>query len=720
MGAESTIRYIDEARAWLLNAGSTSYAFAIDIDGFHLKHLYWGATISGDDVIDLAAEQRDWWLNTPDTRVMRQSGALWRGFESAPRAFMEEVVAQGGFRFDEATVAIQSPSTSGLLLTFDGHTITNSDTDSELCITMLDDRAAVRLELHYRVSQSSPGIERWMCVSNVGADRLTVDRLCSASWPLPSGRNLRARNFFGHVQGEFQLEDARVSHGRRSLGTRTGTSGHRGTPWLALHDNATEVGGDVWSVALAYSGSWQITTQVSDDGGVHVVAGVADAEMRRTLTPGDEITSPTSVGIYSSSGFTNLTHQWHDYVNAHVPELVRPLPVMYNSWFALQFEMDEESLLEQARLAARLGTELFVIDDGWFEGRDDDFHGLGRWTPDSRAFPNGLAPLQSSLAALGMDFGLWVEPEMCTPDSRVYQEHPEWIHGEPGRFWQTHRNQFVLNLGIPEARDWVVEHTSLAVAASHCSYVVWDMNRPIPLGRSSVQSSGQLTHAEGLAMVLTELRERHPDVVWQACSGGGGRADLGILSSMSLTWPSDNTDAHDRARIVQAASQVLPPSVLAHWLTDAPARNSTSDKLQQTESLSTRFHTAMNGVLGVSADLTQWSESELDLGSELIQKYKAMRPVIADGSVYRLEVPPESLGLAYVSDNADEAAVFVVAQRFAFGESILRVRLRGLDSDSRYRVDDSFTRSGRLLMQEGLVLDGSTTTSWAVHVKRMA
>ncbi|MCY7298715.1 MAG: alpha-galactosidase, partial [Ilumatobacteraceae bacterium] len=486
---------------------------------------------------------------------------------------------------------------------------------------------------------------------------------------------------------------------------------------IALHDDASETSGDVWSVALAYSGSWQITTQVSDDNGVHVVSGVADEEMRQLLDAGKKITTPISIGVYSNKGFTHLSHQWHRYVNSHVPELVRPLPVMYNSWFALQFAMDEASLLEQARLAAGIGVELFVIDDGWFEGRDDDSHGLGRWIPDSAKFPEGLASLQSALADLGMEFGIWVEPEMCTPDSQVYQEHPEWIHGEAGRFWQTHRNQFVLDLGIPEARAWVVEQTSRAISESRCSYVVWDMNRPIPLGRP--RTGGGLSHAEGLAQVLDELQNRHPGVVWQACSGGGGRADLGILSSMSLTWPSDDTDAHDRAQIVQAASQVLPPSVLAHWLTDSPGRNSTSDRLQQTESLVTRFHTAMNGVLGVSADLTRWTTSELAQGTELIEKYKAIRAIIADGLVYRLEVPAESLGLAYVDSGANEAVIFVVAQRFAYGENVLRVRLRGLDEKARYSVDGALTRSGRILMQEGLVLDGSATTSWALHLRKL-
>ncbi|WP_028278481.1 alpha-galactosidase [Arthrobacter sp. H5] len=717
MNAGPSIRYIDQARAWLIETGGTSYAFAVDAKGFHLKHLYWGASIEVDDVSDLAAEQRDWWLNTPDTRVMRQPGAAWRGFESTPRAFMEEIVAQGGFRYDEATVAIQSPTTTGLLFCYRKHVISELGEQLELCVTLADDQAAVELDLHYRVSHSAPGIERWITLRNIGSHPLVIDRLCSASWPLPAGRTFRARNFFGHVQGEFQLENSLVTHGRRSLGTRTGTSGHRGTPWIALHDDASETGGDVWSVALAYSGSWQITTQASDDNGVHIVSGIADEEMRQVLDAGEKVTTPISIGVYSNEGFTRLSHQWHKYVNSHVPTLVRPLPVMYNSWFSLQFAMDKASLLEQARLAAGLGVELFVIDDGWFEGRDDDFHGLGRWTPDSAKFPDGLAPLQSALAELGMEFGIWVEPEMCTPDSRVYQEHPEWIRGEPGRFWQTHRNQFVIDLAIPEARAWVVEHVSRAVSESRCSYVVWDMNRPIPLGRKRTGESP--THAEGLAQVLNELRERHPGVVWQACSGGGGRADLGILSSMSLTWPSDDTDAHDRARIVQAASQVLPPSVLVHWLTDLPARNSTSDRLQQTESLATRFHTAMNGVLGVSADLTRWTAAELAQATELIEKYKATRAIIANGSVYRLEVSAESLGLAYVDSGANEAVIFVVAQRFAYGENVLRIRLRGLDENARYSVDGALTRSGRILMQEGLVLDGSATTSWALHLRRL-
>lgn len=719
MTPAASIQYIDSVKGWLIGDGRASYAFAVDSSGYHLKHLYWGSPIAVQDVQDLAAVDRDWWRNTSDTLVMRQPSAMFRGFESAPRAFFEEVVSAGGFRFDEATIAVRSAATSGALLQYQDHMIETARDSTELAIRLIDASIGLAVTLHYRVSLRSPGIERWMTVRNDGDESVVVDRLCSASWPMPTGRNLIARNFFGHVQGEFQVEDVPVSHGRRAIGTRTGTSGHRGTPWLALHDQATEESGEVWSVALAYSGSWQIVTQASDDGGVHVVTGPADEEYRRVLEPRSQVTTPPAVGIYSARGFNDLSQQWHRSVNSHLPALVRPLPVMYNSWFALQFELKEATLLEQARLAASIGVELFVIDDGWFEGRHDDFHSLGRWTPDPVAFPSGLGNLADALAELGLNFGIWVEPEMCTPDSSIFQEHPEWLHGQPGKFFQTHRNQFVIDLTIAAARGWVIESISHAVTEARCSYVVWDMNRPVPIGRPFDDAVDRITHAQGLDLVIAELRERHPGVVWQACSGGGGRSDLGILRSMSLTWPSDNTDGHDRASIVQAASHVLPPSVLVHWLTDSLATNPTSDRLQQTESLTTRFHLAMNGVLGISADLTAWSADDLVLAREMVGLYKDVRSLVADGTTYRLQIARNALGLLYVDERQDHAVMIVVPPRSAYGETTLRVRLVGVDPDARYEFSGGEVLSGRLLMTSGIVLDGARAESWVLRFQRV-
>ncbi|WP_248761147.1 alpha-galactosidase [Pseudarthrobacter sp. SSS035] len=710
------IRYIAECQAWLLGNENFSYAFGLDPAGVHLKHLYWGSPIDVADVVALASDPRDWWSNAADTIDMRQPAAQWRGFESAPRAFTEEIVAQGGFRFDEPSLAMtDSDGTPGLLLTYSGHEILDDSGETRLTVTLRDTRAGIRVELHYAVHQRSAALARWMSLHNEGERPAHVDRAASAAWALPSYRDFSVRNFYGHVQGEFQLEDNPVVHGTRSIGSRTGTSGHRGTPWTAVHEMAGEDHGEVWSIALAHTGSWRIATQLSDEHGLHIVPGVADEEMRCRLDPGDTLETPRSLGVYSERGFAHLSQLWHQHVTGVIAsERRRPLPVMYNSWFALKFDVDHDSLLEQARLAAEFGAEVFVIDDGWFQGRDNDHGGLGNWIPDERAFPEGMAALRRDLGELDMELGLWVEPEMCTPESEVFRNHPEWVHGTEGRFWQTHRHQHILDLGQEAVQAWVIDKVSHVIDDSGCTYIVWDMNRPVPLGQTVPGSSTRQSHAEGLMAVLRALNKRYPHVTWQSCSGGGGRSDLGIMSSMSLTWISDNTDAHDRASMISSASHVLPVGSLVHWVTDPAAKSPNSDLLQQTQALSTRFHTAMNGVLGVSADLRLWSPDELQEAAELVRQYKGIRHLIADGLLYRLPVSRDALACAYVAEDASAAAVIIVARPARFGEASVRVRLRGLDPDALYSVTEQGTRSGRILMQHGLILDGTRNSSWII------
>jgi alpha-galactosidase len=714
------ISYLPECRGWLLGNDDYSYAFAVNPEGVHLKHLYWGAPIDTTDVANLAAEQRDWWANASDTQDMRQPGALWFGFESAPRAFTEEVVASGAFRFDETSVAVRlADGSTGLALSYLDHEIVHDGHEERLTVSLRDASAGVRVNLHYGVDHRSSVLARWVTILNEGTHPVEVERAASGAWALPSLRSMRVRNFFGHVKGEFQLEDGEVPHGTRTLGSRTGTSGHRGTPWIAIHEGASETAGEVWSVALAYTGSWRITTQRSDDSGLHVVAGVADEEVRCRLLPGGELGTPRVLGAYSANGFGDLSALWHHHVNAVVvPAPRRPLPVLYNSYFALQFGIDHESMVEQAKIAADLGVEVFVIDDGWQAGRVDDFNGLGHWVPDRAKFPDGMGGLRHSLENMGVELGLWVEPEMCTPDSPVFQQHPDWIHTTRGRPGQTHRNQHVLDFGRAEVQTWAVEQVSAAVQEAGCTYVVWDMNRPLPLGGVVPDSGARQRHADGLMAVVAELRGRHPGVIWQACSGGGGRADLGILSGMGMTWISDNTDAHNRAAMVSAASHVLPVNTVVHWVTDLTSRNPLSDLLQHTSSLQTRFAAAMNGVLGISADLRHWTPQERQEAAELVNRYKEIRHLVAEGKSYRLPISRKGSALGYVGAGATEAAVVVIAPPPDFGENQVRIRLRGLDPDVVYDIPGHAPTSGRLLMQHGLLLDGSQDTSWVLRLQR--
>ncbi|HRE25616.1 MAG TPA: alpha-galactosidase, partial [Anaerolineales bacterium] len=297
-------------------------------------------------------------------------------------------------------------------------------------------------------------------------------------------------------------------------------------------------------------------------------------------------------------------------LHAHVRDAVlphgrSPHKVLYNSWEATTFAVDVDSQTRLAELAAAMGIELFVMDDGWFQGRNSDDAGLGDWWPDPKKFPDGLKPLIDRVNALGMDFGLWLEPEMVNPNSDLYRAHPEWVIHFPTRARTESRNQLILNLARVDVQDYLIDVIDRLLAAHNITFIKWDMNRNV--SEPGWPEAGErqreiwVRYVEGLYRVWGTLRERHPNVVWQSCSGGGGRADLGILRLADQIWASDNTDALSRLHIQHGFSQMLPAAAMEAWVTDVNASRI---------SLEFRFHVAMQGVLGIGGELLHWSEAE--------------------------------------------------------------------------------------------------------------
>jgi alpha-galactosidase len=526
---------------------------------------------------------------------------------------------------------------------------------------------------------------------------------------------------------ETQLQRHEVPVGETVLGSRTGATGHRAQPWVLLDaGDATETAGQVWSTALAWSGSWRLTVQRGAEGGVGVTAGTGqDGAAVLTLQPGERHTTPSVLGLYSAEGFGGASRAWHRHIRAHVlPHPDETRPVLYNSWEATYFDVTEDGQRRLAALAASVGVELFVMDDGWFGSRRDDRSGLGDWTPFPGAFPDGLQPLVDEVHRLGMKFGLWVEPEMVNPDSDLYRTHPDWVLHFPHRRRTELRNQLVLNFARPDVVDWAYGWLTRLVARHGIDFLKWDFNRPFseagwPDAPHGDQDRLLLGHVRGYHSVLDRLRADHPQLRVEACSGGGGRVDLAVLARTDQAWISDNTDASDRLTIQHGYSHLYPARTMAAWVTDVP-----NHQTGRSVPLRFRFHSAMAGVLALGGRLTDWSPEELKEAAELVAEYKSFRHVVQHGELHRLR-PPRLDGLTavqYVTPGGAEAVVLGWRRQAPFGLPTPPLPLRGLDRDADYRdARTGEVRPGAVLLEHGLdlPLPWGDWSSAVVHLVRV-
>jgi alpha-galactosidase len=541
---------------------------------------------------------------------------------------------------------------------------------------------------------------------------LWVLRADSAGWAVPARADYRVGHVVGDWAAETQLRRDALAWGETVLTSRRGTTGHQANPWVMLDaGDADERRGQVWSAALAWSGSWRIAVQRGTDNRVQLTGGFGHDGVSWRLEHGAQLTTPTFAGLYTDGGFGATSRAWHDYVLRHVlphPQTVRP--VLYNSWEATEFEVDEAGQRKLAAQAAALGVELFVMDDGWFGARTSDRAGLGDWTPNRERFPDGLNPLIDEVHRLGMGFGLWVEPEMVNPDSELYRAHPDWVLHFENRERTELRSQLVLNFARPDVAAWAHEWLDSLVTENAVDFLKWDMNRSFseagwPEHGTDGSADGLwIDHVRNVYGIIDRLRADHPNLRIEGCSGGGGRVDLGMLARTDQVWPSDNTDALDRLTIQHGFTQLYPARVMSAWVTDSP--NSTTGRAIP---LRFRCHVAMSGVMALGGNLTEWSENELHDVAQEVARYKEIRDTVQLGARYRLSGPSDASGLTavqYTSTDESETVVFAWQPTRSIGREPGPVRLAALDPESRYRDRDSGREyDGALLAAYGLPLD---------------
>ncbi|MEV5574228.1 alpha-galactosidase [Spirillospora sp. NPDC052269] len=688
------IFHLPEARLWLLSTPGTSYAFRLNAADVP-QHVHWGRRLTAEQAAVIAAD-------------LPESGPA--SDDPSGEEVGEEFLAENGLRFGTPSLTVRfQDGVRG----FDWSFVSQEIRGGHLTLGFTDKVRMLDLELHYRIRDGHDQIERWTVLT--AGEPVQVLRLDSASWTLPVRADYRVSHVVGEWGREFQLRRDRVPVGETVLTSRLGITGPNEGPWLMVDaGDAAEEHGEVWSTALAWSGSRRITLRRDQLDRTSWTGGFGHEGLVWRLAPGESLQTPVFTGLYAPDGFGGTSRRWHSYVEGEVlPERAAERPLIYNSWEATEFDISEEQQTELAELAAGLGVEVFVVDDAWFSTRTGDHSGLGDWWPNRERFPKGLRPFADRVRALGMGFGLWVEPEAVNPDSDLYRAHPDWVLHQDGRPRTEVRNQCVLDFGLRDVREWAVEWLVRTVTELDTVFLKWDMNRPFTeAGRPGSGDPDRvwIEHTRGVYEVIDRLRAARPDLYLETCAGGGGRADLGILGRADQVWTSDNTDAADRVAIQHGFSQVLPARTMGAWVTDNP-----NALTARPTPLRYRFHVSMAGAMGIGGDLRSWSEDDLAWSRMLVEQYKRIRPVVHGGALYRLG----DNALQYLT--GDELVVFQFRPS-GLVRSPARTRLTGLDPQARYRDEATGTvHDGAVLMSHGLPpLPPFDCTSELVHLTRVS
>ncbi|WP_253716957.1 alpha-galactosidase [Sphingomonas sp. AP4-R1] len=659
-------------KSFRLDSPHATYAFGVNERG-QLQSLYWGAPLAAGDPLPPAIAAKELSSN-----------------ELASTMTPFEFAGFGGGLTTEPALKVTLPDgTRDLELRYVDHRIEAG----ALIIHLRDITTAIDVHLRYAMDQSTGLVIRSAVVENNTRDWIQVDQLAAGNINLPAAEDYRLHYLAGRWSAEWQLQSRAVTPGSTVIESRRGVTSHQANPWLAIgRDDVAEESGAVWFAALGWSGSWRMTVDRDAIGAVRASAGYNPFDFSYRLRPGETLASPNLYLGFSGDGFGGASRLFHRYQRAEIlPGVghVRPRPVLYNSWEATQFDVTEAGQIALAEKAASIGCERFVMDDGWFGARDSDKAGLGDWTVNRRKFPNGLGPLIRRVKALGMDFGLWVEPEMVNPDSDLYRAHPDWVINFPGRPRTEARQQLVLNLARRDVCDHILTLLDKLLTENDIAFIKWDHNRNWsepgwPEAAPAEQQKIYVDYVDNLYALIAELRRRHPRVEIESCASGGGRVDLGIMRLTDQVWVSDNTDPYDRMSIQDGFSRAYTPAIMMAWVTDSPNWVN-----KRSTPLDYRFLSSMQGALGIGANLHHWTAEDFATARAMIAAYKRIRSTVQQGDLYRL-LPARKEGdrsaTLSVSPDRRQAALFAFTRSTTMRETAMPVTLLGLDPARRYAM----------------------------------
>lgn len=680
------MKILENNGIFILETENTHYCIAINSEGTP-EHLHWGRKCADEDYKSVyKSYDRNSNHSAKDlgkTEYLPFGGTVYR-----PVAFKCTY-------HDKCREAV---------LTYKDFNV-SEDGDAFLLEILLEDKPyKTEVSLFYKLRENTDIIERYVVIRNKSDKNITLDKVASAEFNLPSLRPYTSTNFNGSWAGEFRKVENEVKNGVLTYESMKGGSNHTVNPCFILSENADEKKGEVFFGALAWTGNFK--TEISRDfaGRTRAVIGVNDFDFSYTLHPDEEFVTP-SVFCGYANGFAEMSNQMNSFAVEYILPgrfAKEPLPVLYNSWEATWFNVSSETQQKIAEKAAEIGCELFVMDDGWFGQRKDDHAGLGDWYVNKDKFPEGLKPLIDKVNSLGMRFGLWFEPEMVNPDSDLYRTHPEWAYHYDTRTPSELRQQLVLNLTREDVQEFVFSCMDNMLNEYDISYIKWDMNRAYSeTGAENLENPQELwyRHVKAVYKIADRLKEKYPDLQIECCASGGGRVDLGALSHFDMVWTSDNTDPLDRLTIQQGFSLLYPIKCMRAWVTDTNRGSRPND-------WDFRFNVTMQGALSIGGNLMKYNEKELDIHKKYISLYKEIRNTVQFGRFYRLANFAEDRMFAtqYVDDEQSVLFLCTDATSF-FNDNFRHVKLQGLDENARYTVQydkEKAVYGGAYLMNVGL------------------
>ncbi len=710
------ITYFERERVFRLDTPHTTYLLGlVDQEGF-LGQIYYGPRLPEGETLRalLRLEERP----VPPSADPRERASFYDSFPFAYPAHgggdfrtpcLSVQTAGGGCNcelfYESHCISAGKPPLEGLPAAYGG-----KDGCATLEITCADPALGLRVHLRYTVFSDSDAICQSALVENGGEEPIVLTAALSACLHLDD-MDFDCITLPGSWAREREIVRRRLVKGRTGAESLRGISSHQANPFLALCEHtATQERGRAYGMAFVYSGNFLAQAELDQYGKVRSVMGIHPEGFGWQLLPGERFQTPEAVLVCSDEGLGGMSRAFHDLFRTHlIRGQAKRRPALLNSWEACYFDFDHDKLLELGRQAAASGIELLVVDDGWFGHRNDETTSLGDWTVNEEKLPGGLVRLGEELGAMGVSLGLWVEPEMISPDSDLYRAHPDYAMAIPGRVPTLARNQYVLDLTRKEVRDCVYEQIAAVLREAPITYVKWDMNRPlIDVYSPSLppERQGEVYHRYVLG--LYEMQERlvtdFPEILLENCCSGGGRFDAGMLYYSPQIWTSDNAEAMDRLAIQEATALVYPYSAMGAHVACCPSHTN-----GRVTPFLTRGGAALPGCFGYELDLGELTEEERSQIPLQLAEYRMFGPVFREGDYYRLASFRDNGyydALMAVTKDRSLAVVDYTQVRSRANLRSLRLPLRGLEETARYRCQGSGeVRTGAGWMLGGALLE---------------
>lgn len=670
-----SVNYYDDKKVFVLKSNDLMYAFEIEESGYPIN-IYYGKEIL--DYCDLPVGEMNF----------ERRGSLITHLNM----YRREYPATSDFMYDEGAFSVfYADGARECILTYNTYEIKD---ENHLDLILKDSRNKIKVTLHYETFDDVNIINRSVTVENIGSDTVTLTKVMSSALYLPDFETYNLTTLPGKWGSEYQKTRQELKRGKYVAETRTGYCNSQIAPYFALDKNADEYCGKVWFGTLNWCGNHKMVIEKTEWGNIAVVAGINDYDFSYSLDSGEKFETPVFTFGYTEQGFGDASRTLHNYQRLYVSPKEytnKPLPVLYNAYAAFELDIDAEKLMALSEKAAKIGAELFVVDDGWYGESPNNICDFGDWTPHKTKFPNGLSPLIKKVNSLGMKFGLWIEPEMTSKTSKLYKEHPDWVFGcEYCEQKPLIGNRLVLNLAKEEVFEHIKNVLYKLLSENNIEYLKWDSNRFISqqdwIGQS-VEDKQKIWYEyfKNIYRLFEFINTNFPYVIIENCASGGARAELGLAKYSSRINRSDNQDPRDVMFLHDGFTYMHRPK---HAGGGGHISKSPSGINQRYTLLRYRAHMAMLGSLAVGMDLCNMTEDELNEIKYYIDQYKSIRHITQCGELYKLVTPEngEYCAYQYVSCEKSESVVLIFGLNISFAKNFPRLLLKGLDETKRYKI----------------------------------